>query len=74
MNQDPILPKAIKGKFELIRGMHKNSMPLEDIAKFTGLSTVNNTQKSSEYLYCSELYFCMRLIQVRDILVEDAIT
>ncbi|PEZ06887.1 ATPase [Bacillus sp. AFS018417] len=28
-----------KGKFQLIRGMHKNGMPLEDIAKFTGLST-----------------------------------
>ncbi|PGX89512.1 ATPase, partial [Bacillus cereus] len=24
---------------QLIRGMHKNGMPLEDIAKFTGLST-----------------------------------
>jgi predicted transposase/invertase (TIGR01784 family) len=28
-----------KGKIQLIRGMHKNGMPLEDIAKFTGLST-----------------------------------
>ncbi len=28
-----------KGNIQLIRGMHKNGMPLEDIAKFTGLST-----------------------------------
>uniref|UniRef100_UPI00402A90C6 Rpn family recombination-promoting nuclease/putative transposase n=1 Tax=Bacillus sp. DX2.2 TaxID=3073452 RepID=UPI00402A90C6 len=28
-----------KGKTQLIRGMHKNGMPLADIAKFTGLST-----------------------------------
>lgn len=28
-----------QGKVQLIRGMHKNGMPLEDIAKFTGLST-----------------------------------
>ncbi|SFI05844.1 conserved hypothetical protein (putative transposase or invertase) [Bacillus sp. 71mf] len=28
-----------QGKIQLIRGMHKNGMPLEDIAKFTGLST-----------------------------------
>lgn len=28
-----------QGKIQLIRGMHKNEMPLEDIAKFTGLST-----------------------------------
>lgn len=28
-----------KGKIQLIRGMHKNGMLLEDIAKFTGLST-----------------------------------
>ncbi|MFK4415855.1 putative transposase/invertase (TIGR01784 family) [Bacillus sp. RC251] len=28
-----------KGKIQLIRGIHKNGMPLEDIAKFTGLST-----------------------------------
>ncbi|WP_243526698.1 Rpn family recombination-promoting nuclease/putative transposase [Bacillus pseudomycoides] len=28
-----------EGKAQLIRGMHKNGMPLEDIAKFTGLST-----------------------------------
>ncbi len=27
-----------KGKAQLIRGMHKNGMPLEDIVKFTGLS------------------------------------
>ncbi|MCI0768300.1 Rpn family recombination-promoting nuclease/putative transposase [Bacillus sp. TL12] len=27
-----------EGKIQLIRGMHKNGMPLEDIAKFTGLS------------------------------------
>lgn len=27
-----------QGKIQLIRGMHKNDMPLEDIAKFTGLS------------------------------------
>ncbi|MEX0135523.1 PD-(D/E)XK nuclease family transposase [Bacillus nitratireducens] len=28
-----------EGKIQLIRGMHKNGMPLEDIAKFTGLNT-----------------------------------
>ncbi|MEH7038637.1 Rpn family recombination-promoting nuclease/putative transposase, partial [Bacillus pseudomycoides] len=28
-----------QGKVQLICGMHKNGMPLEDIAKFTGLST-----------------------------------
>ncbi|KYG29697.1 ATPase [Bacillus gaemokensis] len=28
-----------EGKIQLIRGMHKNGMPLEDIAKFTDLST-----------------------------------
>jgi len=28
-----------EGKIQLIRGMHKNGMPLEDIAKFTGLRT-----------------------------------
>ncbi|OTX33660.1 ATPase [Bacillus thuringiensis serovar shandongiensis] len=28
-----------QGKVQLIRGMHKNGMPLEDIARFTGLST-----------------------------------
>ncbi len=28
-----------QGKIQLIRGMHKNGMPLEDIAEFTGLST-----------------------------------
>lgn len=28
-----------EGKIQLIRGMHKNGMPLEDIAKFTGLTT-----------------------------------
>ncbi|PFN04669.1 ATPase, partial [Bacillus cereus] len=28
-----------QGKVQLIRGMHKNGMLLEDIAKFTGLST-----------------------------------
>ncbi|SFS79207.1 conserved hypothetical protein (putative transposase or invertase) [Bacillus sp. 103mf] len=28
-----------QGKIQLIRGMHKNGMPLEDIAKFTGLNT-----------------------------------
>ncbi|PFU37313.1 histidine kinase [Bacillus cereus] len=28
-----------QGKIQLILGMHKNGMPLEDIAKFTGLST-----------------------------------
>ncbi|WP_235190150.1 Rpn family recombination-promoting nuclease/putative transposase [Bacillus gaemokensis] len=28
-----------QGKIQLIRGMHKNGMPLEDIAKFTGLTT-----------------------------------
>jgi predicted transposase/invertase (TIGR01784 family) len=34
------LEKGIeKGKVQLIRGMHKNGMPLEDIARFTGLST-----------------------------------
>ncbi|WP_242217610.1 Rpn family recombination-promoting nuclease/putative transposase [Bacillus cereus group sp. BfR-BA-01380] len=33
------LEKGIEqGKIQLIRGMHKNGMPLEDIAKFTGLS------------------------------------
>ncbi|MES1054282.1 Rpn family recombination-promoting nuclease/putative transposase, partial [Bacillus thuringiensis] len=26
-----------EGKMQLIRGMHKNGMPIEDIAKFTGL-------------------------------------
>ncbi|EEM68423.1 hypothetical protein bthur0009_55350 [Bacillus thuringiensis serovar andalousiensis BGSC 4AW1] len=26
-----------KGKIQLIRGMHKNGMPIEDIAKFTSL-------------------------------------
>ncbi|MCG3797411.1 hypothetical protein QPL83_01370 (plasmid) [Bacillus toyonensis] len=26
-----------KGKMQLIRGMHKNGMPIEDIAKFTNL-------------------------------------
>ncbi|PHE85712.1 ATPase, partial [Bacillus toyonensis] len=28
-----------EGKIQLIRGMHKNGMPLEDIAKFTDLTT-----------------------------------
>ncbi|GLV67127.1 hypothetical protein Bmyc01_57960 [Bacillus mycoides] len=28
-----------QGKIQLIRGMHKNGMLLEDIARFTGLST-----------------------------------
>ncbi len=28
-----------QGKIQLIRGMHKKGMPLEDIVKFTGLST-----------------------------------
>lgn len=28
-----------EGKIQLIRGMHKNVMPLEDIAKFTSPST-----------------------------------
>ncbi|HHQ2481162.1 TPA: Rpn family recombination-promoting nuclease/putative transposase [Bacillus cereus] len=28
-----------EGKIQLIRGMHKNGMPLEDIEKFTGLTT-----------------------------------
>ncbi|OUB06003.1 hypothetical protein BK709_15560 [Bacillus thuringiensis serovar shandongiensis] len=28
-----------QGEIQLIRGMHKNGMKLEDIAKFTGLGT-----------------------------------
>lgn len=29
--------KGLKRKMQLIRGMHKNGMPIEDIAKFTNL-------------------------------------
>lgn len=32
------IKKGIKeGKMQLIRGMHKNGMPIEDIARFTNL-------------------------------------
>ena len=33
-----------EGKMQLIRGMHKNGMPLEDIAKFTGLKVADIQQ------------------------------
>ena len=33
-----------QGKMQLIRGMHKNGMPLEDIAKFTGLKVADIQQ------------------------------
>jgi len=33
-----------EGKMQLIRGMHKNGMPLEDIAKFTGLRVADIQQ------------------------------
>jgi len=39
------LEKGIEqGKIQLIRGIHKNGMPLEDIAKFTGLKVADIQQ------------------------------
>ncbi len=39
------LEKGIEqGKMQLIHGMHKNGMPLEDIAKFTGLKVADIQQ------------------------------
>lgn len=45
--QEGIQKGVEKGKIQLIHGMHKNGMPKEDIAKFTGLS-IEDIQKLLE--------------------------
>lgn len=45
--QEGIKKGVVKGEIQLIRGMHKNGIPKEDIAKFTGLP-VEDIQKILE--------------------------